>query len=386
MMLVERMRAQSKVAKEKRCARKWVGGTHARTRTPSTRGQRRTLMDWNTRTRGMAHFKKGCVLALATARRDYKWSPYRGARRSLIYVSPHPMRTGRKAPYGGRACFPLGSVRCTQAGDVDDARAVALHASWSSGEGLEEDGSECKICTKVGKGAGYQNEARTWYKRFPGRGRALAAYSPPHRGDRSRSTNNATAGRTRACKGSAPRRWALRSCNGKDLTLPGQRREAAVDLRSERSARCEVCVAREGKGIGRHMVVVSAQAEHDLKSTLALRRSVIAGGTADADARETSMRAACEGGLDRAAAGWRADGWCPLRSAASDKFKGDEKEEEDHSHVIERIIMVVFELDSAGYKADCEQMQPESAWNEKALRHFANSNAAERALFNMDAP
>ena len=71
-----------------------------------------------------------------------------------------------------------------------------------------------------------------------------------------------------------------------------------------------------------------------------------------------------------------------LRSAAEEK--GDEKEEEDLNYAIEKITMVVFELDSTRWKANGEKNQPGRVWNAAALQHFADSNAAERGLFNQN--
>ena len=71
-----------------------------------------------------------------------------------------------------------------------------------------------------------------------------------------------------------------------------------------------------------------------------------------------------------------------LRKAADEKR--DEDETEEQSNILQDIDRLVFNLDSARWKADLEEVNPQNVWNAGALRHFADSSASERALFGME--
>ena len=70
-----------------------------------------------------------------------------------------------------------------------------------------------------------------------------------------------------------------------------------------------------------------------------------------------------------------------LRKAADEKR--DEDETEEQSNILQDIDRLVFNLDSARWKADLEEVNPHKVWNAGALRHFADANGAERAIFGM---
>ena len=71
-----------------------------------------------------------------------------------------------------------------------------------------------------------------------------------------------------------------------------------------------------------------------------------------------------------------------LRKAADEKR--DEDETEEQSNILQDIDRLVFNLDSARWKADLEEVNPHKVWNAGALRHFADSSGSERALFAME--
>ena len=71
-----------------------------------------------------------------------------------------------------------------------------------------------------------------------------------------------------------------------------------------------------------------------------------------------------------------------LRKAADEKR--DEDEEEEKIDILQDIDRLVFNLDSARWKADFEEINPYKVWNAGALRHFADANGAERAIFGME--